>query len=188
MKKILIATLAVCILAFGATAFAASQQMGDKEVDASVVLGTAPVSGFNTGFGINVGGGMMLPQVAPNLQGRVELSYMTWSASEFGVSVTYTRIPIAAAGRYFIPLSQPGLKVYVQGGIEISMDTVEAAATNPFTGTSYKASASETNFGITPGVGIDYSLKNNLSIVADARYHIITDGYLTLQAGVAYHF
>lgn len=190
MKKLFIVMFVLMFTLVAGAAFAASAAPA-IEGDASLVIGTAPESGWGTGIGFNVGGGMMLPQVDKNLQVRVDISYIKWSMSDFGFDVSFTRIPITASGRYYIPL-QNNLKAYVQGGLELSIDKSEAVIPGftffGVTTASQTVSSSETNFGITPGAGISFDLNKNLSIVADARYHIITGGYLTLQAGAAYHF
>jgi hypothetical protein len=193
MKRIVLTVLIVLVLlGMTATAFAKTKKTSSSsdssapeglEVDASLVLATAPASGFDTGIGVNIGAGMMLPQIDKNLQGRVEISYLTWSASELGFNLTYTRIPIDFAGRYYIPTQASNLKVYVQAGLELSYDKAEAAV--PIFG---KTSSTETNLGIVPGAGIDVKINKNLSFVADLRAHIIDDSYLTIQGGVAYHF
>lgn len=133
MKKLMIVSLAVLILAFGTAAFAASQQMGDKEVDASLAIGTAPATGWGTGMGFDIGAGMMMPQVDPNVQGRVNIGYMKWSQSFFGATVSFKRMPILVSGRYYIPMQQ-GLKAYVQGGLELSIDTARSSFHESFYG------------------------------------------------------
>ncbi len=188
MKRFVLITLAALVLcgmtgtAFAKSAGSSSSQPG-MEVDGSLVLASSPASGFDTGYGVTFGFGTMLPQLNRDLQGRVEISYFTWSASEFGVSVDFTRIPIDVGGRFYLPVGSQNMKVFVQGMAELSFDTVEANV--PFFG---KTSASETHFGIVPGAGIDIKLSPGLSFVADARWHIITDDYFTIQAGVAAHF
>ncbi len=189
MKKIVIITLAALVL-FGmtATAFAkpsrsSSSSSDEAEIDASLVVATAPASGFDTGIGVTVGAGKMFPQIDRNFQGRVELSYLSWSATEFGFDVTFTRVPLDLGARYFIPTSNADVKIYVQGMLELSFDKEETGV--PFFGT---VSASTTNLGVVPGAGIDYRINPNLSIVADVRAHLISGSYLTLQGGVAYHF
>ncbi len=80
MKKIALLSIAVLSLfVMTTTAFA---KTSGAEVDASLVLATAPASGFDSGFGINIGAGVPLPQMNKDLQGRVEFSYFTWSASD----------------------------------------------------------------------------------------------------------
>ncbi len=191
MKRIALLMLVVLVLGMTATAFAKTKESSSPyqqgvEVDASLVVASAPASGFDTGVGVTFGAGTMLPQIDRNLQGRVELSYFSWSATEFGVDVTYTRIPIDIAGRYYIPTQADNLKLYLQAGLEISFDKVEAAVPSPFG--SITSSESTSNLGIVPGVGIDYKINQNLSLVADLRAHLISDSYMTIQGGVAYHF
>jgi hypothetical protein len=194
MKRMAIITFAAFItLGMTAPAFAkvGSSTSGGAEIDGSVVLATAPASGFDTGFGVTVGGGAMLPQIDRNLQGRIDISYFKWTASEFGFDLSYTRIPLLFSGRYYVPARDNRLKVYVQGGLELSFDKVEAAVpafVPPFGVGTVKASSSETRLGIVPGIGIEYKLSPTLGLVADARWHIITDSYLTLQFGLASHF
>lgn len=183
MKKIMIITAAV-LLAFstGTQAFAKSEQVGNAEVDASLVWASAPASGFDSTIGLTIGGGAMVDK---DIQARVDISFLTWSESFFGVDLDYSRTPITVSARYYVPMQQQELKVFVQGGLEMSFDKVETA--NPvFPG--LKASESDVRLGITPSAGIDYAITPELSIVADLRYHLITDSYFTLQAGVALHF
>ncbi len=188
MKKFALITLAALIVcSITATAFAksvGSSSSQDVEVDGSIAVASAPASGFDTGVGVTFGLGMMLPQINKDLQGRVEFSYFEWSATEFGVDVTYKRVPVDIGGRFFLPTQSGSLKVFVQGMLELSFDEVEVS-NFPFPGTS---SASETRFGFVPGAGIELKFNPSLGLVADARWHLITDDYFTLQAGLAYHF
>ena len=175
---------ALLALSAGTQAFAKSEQMGNAEVDASLVWASAPTSGFDSTIGLTIGGGVMLPQIDKNLQGRVDITFLSFDGSVFGTDVTYSRVPITVSGRYYIPTQQT-VKVYGQGGLEMSFDKVETA--NPlFPG--LKASASDINLGLVGGVGIDVAITPQLSFVADARLHLITDSYITFQGGVALHF
>ncbi len=186
MKKIILITLAVFVV-FGMTTTAFAKSSGSSspgvEIDGSLVLATAPASGFDSGVGVTFGAGMMLPQINKDLQGRVEISYFSWSATEFGVDVSYTRIPIDVGGRFFLPAGNEKLKIFVEGMLELSFDSVEVNVP-PFG----KSSASETHLGLVPGAGLEFKISPALGIVADARWHLITDDYFTVQAGVAAHF
>ncbi|MGE5172247.1 MAG: outer membrane beta-barrel protein [Betaproteobacteria bacterium] len=183
MKRFVLFALAALILCgITATAFASSSQ--DVEVDGSLALASAPASGFDTGFGVTFGFGMMLPQINKDLQGRIELSYYEWSDTEFGVDVTYKRVPVDIGGRFFLPTQSGNLKVFVQGMLELSFDEVEVS-NFPFPGT---VSESQTHLGLVPGAGIELKINPSLSFVADARWHLITDDYFSLQVGLAAHF
>jgi len=188
MKRFaLIALAALIVCNITATAFgksAGSSSSEGVEVDGSIAVASAPASGFNDGIGVTFGFGTMLPQINKDLQGRIEFSYYEWSATEFGTDVTYKRVPVDIGARFFLPTQSGNLKVFVQGMLEVSFDTVEVS-NFPFPGT---ASESETHLGLVPGAGIELKFSPSLSFVADARWHLITDDYLTLQAGLAYHF
>jgi Outer membrane protein beta-barrel domain len=185
MKKIMIITAAVLLaLSTGTQAFAKSEQMGKAEVDASLVWASAPASGFDSTIGIAIGGGVMLPQIDKNLQGRVDITFLSFDGSFFGTDLTYSRVPITVSGRYYIPTDQT-VKVYGQGGLEMSFDKVEAGVPG-FPG--FTTSESSINIGLVGGVGVDIAITPQLSFVADARLHLITDSYVTLQGGVALHF
>ncbi len=182
---IMLAAIMVCSIT--ATAFAKSAGSSSPqgmEVDGSIAVASAPASGFDTGWGVTFGFGTMLPQINKDFQGRIELSYFEWSANEFGVDVTYKRVPVDIGGRFFLPTQSGNLRVFVQGMLEVSFDTVEVS-NFPFAGTS---SESETHVGLVPGAGIELKFNPSLGFVADARWHLITDDYFTLQFGLAYHF
>jgi outer membrane autotransporter protein len=183
MKRIVIITVAVLLaLSTGTQAFAKSEQVGNAEVDASLVWASAPTSGFDSTIGLTIGGGVMLPQVDKNLQGRVDITFLSFDGSDLGTDVTYSRVPITVSGRYYIPTQQT-VKVYGQGGLEMSFDKVEVAVFPGFT-----ESESDVRLGLVGGAGIDVAITPQLSFVTDVRLHLITDSYITLQGGVALHF
>jgi outer membrane autotransporter protein len=183
MKRIVIITVAALLaLSTGTQAFAKSEQVGNAEVDASLVWASAPASGFDSTIGLAIGGGVMLPQIDKNLQGRVDITFLSFDGSEFGTDLTYSRVPITVSGRYYIPTQQT-VKVYGQGGLEMSFDKVEMTVSPGF-----KASESDIRLGLVGGVGIDVAITPQLSFVTDVRLHLITDSYITLQGGVALHF
>jgi len=180
MKKIaLFALAAIVLLSLTTAAFAKEASSQQMEIDASLVVASAPASGFDTGLGVTFGAGVMVDK---NLQARAEFSYFSWSATEFGVSVDYTRVPIFGGVRYFIPTQDNKLKVYVEGGLEISFDSVEVAVPG------FRSSESDVHLGLVPGAGIEVKINPNLGIMAGFRWHLITDDYLTFQGGLAYHF
>jgi len=186
MKKIVIITAAVLLaLSTGTQAFAKSEQMGNAEVDASLVWATAPTSIFDSTIGLTLGGGMM---VEKDLQARVDITFLSFDGSFFGTNLTYSRVPVTVSARYYMPTDQT-VKLYGQGGLEMSFDKVEMAIPSFFPGfPAFKTSESSINLGLVGGVGVDVAISPQLSFVADARLHVITDYYFTLQGGVAVHF
>jgi opacity protein-like surface antigen len=182
MKKIMIIIAAVLLaLSTGTQAFAKSEQIGKAEVDASLVWASAPTSVFDSTLGLAIGGGVMVDK---DLQARVDITFLSFDASFFGTDLTYSRVPITVSARYYMPTDQT-VKLYGQGGLEMSFDKVEVGIP-VFPG--FKTSSSSINFGLVGGAGVDVAITPQLSFVADARLHVITDYYVTLQGGVALHF
>ena len=83
MKKIALYVLTLMVLlSLTTTAIAKEAYSQQVEIDASVVVASAPASGFDTGLGMTFGVGAMVDK---NLQVRGEISYFSWDATEFGV-------------------------------------------------------------------------------------------------------
>ncbi len=176
---------ALLILTTGASAFAKSSaasttEKGATEADASFVIGTGP-DGFDAGVGFCVGAGTI---IAPNLQIRGDLTVVKFSKDVpwWWGTLDYTRIPLTFSARYYIPSSED-VKVFVQGGFEISFDHMDVV-----TPSGWETTDNEVNFGITPGAGVQIGIAPQLDFVADVRYHIIDHDYATFQAGIAFKF
>lgn len=120
--------------------------------------------------------------VEKDLQARVDITFLSFDGP---FSTTYSRVPVTVSARYYMPTDQT-VKLYGQGGLEMSFDKVEMAVPWFFPG--FKTSESSINLGLVGGVGVDVAISPQLSFVADARLHVITDYYFTLQGGVAVHF
>ena len=188
-KRALLCVLLV--LGMTTTAFAAK---GDKELDFTLGFATAPYGNYDLGWGFNVGGGYeFFDNFTPGISGdtlqiRGDIGYHTWSASEFGVDVTASRVPVTVSCRYYFPIKQvKSLRVYGQAGLEVSFDDVEASAP-VFVGPALKVSSSSTNVGLTPGGGIEYMLNQQLFVTADLKEHLISNPYFTMQGGIGFHF
>lgn len=187
------------VLGLAASAFAAK---GDKELDFSVGFATAPASGFDTGWGLNVGGGYeFLDNFTPSIAGdtlqlRGDIAYHSWSQdfSAFGTKATldYNRVPVTASCRYYYPIKQvKNLRVFGQAGLEISFDSIDTAVAVPnFSGgfNVVKQSSDETNVGVTPGVGVEYLLNRQIFVGANMKEHIISNPYFTMQGSVGFRF
>lgn len=192
----LVLTCVLLVLGMSATAFAAK---GDKEVDFTLGFATSPYDGFDTGWGFTFGGGYeffdnFTPQISgDSLQLRGDIAYHMWSSSEFGVDVDASRLPLTVSCRYYFPIKQvKNLRVFGQAGLEVSFDKVEASVPPVVVGGTLvpgaKASASETNVGVTPGAGVEYSFNKNFFVLADLKQHLISDPYFTMQGGIGFRF
>ncbi len=190
MKQVTIAILAVfLLLGTGTVVFAKSARtsastsvQGDFEIDGSVAFATGPGS-FSDGYGINFGAGYMLSNVDKNLQARVDLAYYNFSYTYpgFGYSLSYTRVPVTFSARYYFPINDK-FRAFAQAGIEASYDSYD------FVVGGARESTSKFNLGISPGGGIEFFLSPKASLFAVARAHMISDDYLTMQFGGAFHF
>lgn len=179
IAKILAAS-ALLTLSLAATSFAA---VGDKQVDLSVGFNTESVSGIGSGFGVSLGGGMEFMEVSAIkgsiLQLRGDVGYNRWKKDP----VTLTRIPISAGARLYMPVDAvKGLRAYGEASLELSMDEAEAEMFG------IKASSSETNFGLSPAVGLEFAVAPNINLGAAVKYHIIDSGYLNASVGIGYKF
>ena len=193
MKKSKIVTIlvasALLTMSLAATSFAA---LGDKEIDVSVGLSTAPNSAFNTGFNLSVGGGYEMLKIqaikGSTLQIRGDIGYNRWEDkyNEFGDDITFTRVPVSAGARLYIPIEAvKGLRVYGEASLELSFDEVDRPFNNGF-GTF--DSRSEVNLGLVPGAGVEFDVAPNIFVRGGLKHHLIEDGYLNASVGVGFKF
>ena len=97
------------VMGMAANSYAAK---GDSEVDFSLGFATAPYDAYDVGWGFNFGGGYEFFDdftpgiVGDSLQLRGDVGYHTWSASENGVDVDASRVPVIVSCRYYFPIKQ----------------------------------------------------------------------------------
>jgi opacity protein-like surface antigen len=183
MRKSYIGKIALFMTLIGLfTASVSFAKEGDKSVEATFTYGTEVADGLGGQIGGTIGGGYEFKQ---NIQGRLDISYLKSDASVFGLDLSYTRVPVDLGVRYFFPISHQ-LKAFGQGAIEISFDKAEIALT--ILNINGKASSSETHFGVALGGGAEFNVAPQIGITGNILYHVITDGYLSIGVGAAYHF
>ncbi len=190
MRRILGIAVAVCLVTvFSGNAFAAGKSgRNGMALDGTLSIGTEPASGFGDTLGLGFGMSLDLTRdlgvTTGKLMGRADITYYQWDASEFGVDVSYTRVPIFLGGRFYLPMeSRTPFDIYLEGGLEFSFDKAEANV--PFLG---KRSESELHIGITPGAGIELPLSDTLYVGGSIRLHMITDSYLSVAATIGTKF
>ena len=174
----------ILIFVFCLTGAEASSASTDRayEVEASG-LGSSPAgSGFHNAYGFSLGFGVMLNN-AQTLQGRIDFSPLEWKRTYFGNELLYKRQVIALSSRFYKPTYSETVKFFGQVGVEVSSDKKES-----MDGTWVKTTSSKTNIGITPGVGIEFGIGPDVGFIISGRYHIITDSYFDLMAGIAVYF
>lgn len=193
MKKSKIVTIlaasALLTLSLAATSFAA---LGDKEIDISIGLATAPDSRFDTGFNLSVGGGYEMLKIqaikGSTLQIRGDVGYNQWDDSELGFDIERTRVPVSAGARLYFPIEAvKGLRVYGEASLELSFDEDDRPFNNGF-GTFGGGSDSEVNFGLVPGAGVEFDVAPNIFVRGGLKHHLIEDSYLNASVGVGFKF
>jgi len=82
-------------------------------------------------------------------------------------------VPVTVSCRYYFPIPQvKNMRVYGQAGVEVSFDGTEATVpTIVVGGSAMKVSASSTNVGVTPGVGIEYMLNRQFFLTRGVAPH-----------------
>ena len=187
MKKVVLTLLALVLVS--GTAFAAGSAGSGVSFDLSGNYASEPASGFDGTFGLELGANVPLSRLGMEvgtskgvqLEGRASLSYYNWDENIFGADLEYRRLPLFVGGRVVAPVSSQ-IKVYGQLGLELSFDKVEVFI--PGLG---KGSESDTNLGITPGVGILFPISNQFYVGGNLNWHIISDDYFTLGVTVGFN-
>ncbi|HEY6010229.1 MAG TPA: hypothetical protein VIX18_02070 [Nitrospirota bacterium] len=187
MKRSVLAVLMVFVIVVGMGSLAFAESGGaatskNFEIDGSFGFATGP-GDFDAGYGLNFGAGYTLGQVDKNLQIRVDLSYYDFSYTDwYGYDLSYTRVPFTVSARYYFPIIER-LKAFAQAGLETSFDSYDY-----YDAFGDKHTKNEVNLGFSPGGGAEYSILPELSVFGLARWHVISDGYFSMQFGAAYHF
>jgi hypothetical protein len=181
MKQITILLLAFLMVTAGSEALAARTDRPDVEMSGSLAFATGP-DVFDDGYGLNFGAGYMMKDISPDLQGRVDISYFLFDRDVPTGNVDFTRIPVAVGGRYFFPAGE-NMNLFGEAALEVSFDDAEYVDV-----LGVKHSETDTNWGVTPGIGAEYFINSNTSLFALGRYHVITDDYFSAHFGAAFHF
>lgn len=184
MKKIIVtlfaAMFSLCMgtLSYAATADSpADQTANNYEVNVSFSPATGP-GDYDSGFGGNLGAGVMLKDVDMNLEARLDIYFYQFKNDFSWGTGTYTRVPLTISARYYVPFADK-LRAFGQVGLETSIDTHD---------TSDNKKINELNFGIAPGVGAEFFVSPKLSIFALALGHLIADNYFSMQFGIGIPF
>jgi len=134
------------------------------------------VAGFSGGLGLALGYEMPIPQVAPNLSIEGEftttISDPDHSAGPFKSEVSY--YTLAGYAKYNLPLT-PQLDLFGRLGLLYEDVTIS---------TNFAGSASDSDFGLSLGFGIDYQINTKMDFTAG--YTLIESDIDHLSAGIRY--
>jgi hypothetical protein len=186
MKKLLLPVSILAIVMLVATGANAQGKIA-VNIGADVLM---PIGSFSDAVSIGFGGtaqGEYL--LAPNASLTLKSGYVTWSAKDVpsGFKVSYSGIPILVGGKYYF---MPEGKTRFYGTLEVGLMILSASAEGTYGGQTYKTSASETDFSVAPGVGVEIAAGAKGAIDISARYWgIFKDGSASnIGARVGYKF
>ncbi len=119
-----------------------------------------------------------------------DVEYVSTSKSVTGGTLKVSDFGINANAHYNFQM-EGMLKPYAGAGLGLNFlsSTAVASYTDPFTGFTYSgsATASDTKIGINLLAGINYQLNDQLTLVVEPRYVIISDfSNFQIKAGVTY--
>lgn len=196
-----IAGAAVCILVVSSAfipSIARAQKAGDMTVGVMVGANYSKVSQspqssdvtFDYKVGLLVGGFLGIavndvfsvePQVLFSQKGTKVKGTGSNSSMEGSVRITYIEVPVL--GKFWIPVSDPGVKPYVFVGpeVEFKVSCTAEGAILAVTGsqdcdkTGTEIKLKSTDFGVTGGAGVQFKAGNQV-VRVDARYtHGLSD-------------
>ena len=187
MKKLLLVTAAIIAMA-STTAFAGTPSI---EVGASYL--SEPDSsgmGSGTGYKIALGSDLESLNAIPGsmFQSRFEFGYNKWSATQSGQDIKYERIPFEFGLRLNVPVGATGLRAFGGLGVEVSRDSVTTPITLYGSSATTTITSTNTHYGFTPSVGLEYSITPSIFVGADVKYHTVVDPYMTSSAVIGYKF
>ncbi len=186
MKKVALMVLGLVLVT--GTAFAAGPAGSGVSLDLSGNYASEPTGDFGGTLGPEFGVNVDLNRVGLDVgatrtvefQGRASLSWYSWDESVAGVDLDYRRLPIFVGARVLSPVA-PQFKVYGQLGLEVSFDRQDIRVPGG------KSTDTDTNLGVTPGVGILFPVSNQLYVGGNLSWHIIDHDYFTLGVTVGFN-
>ncbi len=184
MRSLIAGVIVTAMMLSATPAFAAG---GQNTIDGSLILATAPASGFDSTIGLGVG---VTFDMADRMRSRDvrlavrgDISYFSFDGDFFGVDLSYRRIMFFGGPRfYFGSGGTRSIKPFLEGGLELSFDEVEVGT--PFG----KVSDSELHLGLAGGGGIEIPLTDRLKFSVSGRLHVITDDFLSVAATIGASF
>lgn len=193
MKKIILLCAVLSLL----PASAALAKTGEGiTIDGSLLAADETYKGSDAalgfGFGVSYGLGDMVRLGQGSLVLRGDIGVLRGSSENFYLELDSSRIPLFVGVRYILPLDLKPLDLYAEGGLELSRDKYEVAVPVFLPGFRAgffaKSTISDTNLGVTPGFGAVLSLSDSFSLGLNARFHLITNTYLSFGLTAGYSF
>lgn len=138
-----------------------------------------PVGSFGDSWGTGFGGTAEADYIlSQHTSVTAKLGYLTWSAKDLpsGVTATYGGVPFLVGVKYyphlFVSQSGTGLRAY--GHLELGLMFGSVSVSGTSHGYSGSISGSETNFTISPSIGVEIPAGVHGAVDVSARFFDIS--------------
>jgi len=173
MKKFFIVMLFVLI----AVSFTAAKVVGNQNLGGGLQLGLPVDDYFNDAAGTGVGITLQYNRVmTPEIVLTASTGYILWGGEDYGgASWSWSEIPIRGGVKYFFSPSFYGI-----GELALHMYMFSVEYDQSYWGlTDY--SDSESEFGVSIGVGYEHPINDKMSLDASASYEINDLDYIGVR-------
>ena len=127
--------------------------------------------------------------IAPRWGIESRLDWWSHSESAFGMDASISDVTLGARTKYQFPVSNPTLQPFAGFGVGMHFLSAEVVALDPFTGTAFKATSSESRVGFDFGGGIQMPMSPGMNFVGEGWYSIVSDfNQFSLRAGISRNF
>jgi len=127
--------------------------------------------------------------IAPRWGLESRLDWWSHSQSMFGVDASISDVTLGERTKYQFAVSNPNLQPFAGFGLGLHFLKADAVVVDPFSGTTIKATSSETRVGFDFGGGITTALNPSLNFVGEGWYSVVSDfNQFSLRAGLSKSF
>ena len=185
MRHFILIGMCLLVCGFAATDSSAEADIGVKGVGGRLAF----VSPDNIDGTIGFGALIDLGTITPDIGLEATLDYWSQSEGSGNFEISFRDIAIGARAKYNFAVEDKKLKPYAAGGLAIHMLKSEIPAIT-FLGTTVGGGdVTDTEFGIDIAGGLGYAAGENIDIVGEVMYRIVSDfAQFVLSGGVIFWF
>lgn len=162
---------------------------GGNTLDASLLLASSPLSGYDDTIGLGVGatidmsGRMHTSSKNMKMGIRADMAYFDWDGNFFGFGVDYKRLAFFGGPRITFLTGNAPIEPYVEGGLELTYDDIGV-----YTAGFGASSSTGFSLGLAGGGGVDFKLAPNVKLGVNGRLHLISDSFMTVGVTLGFLF
>ena len=182
-RRIALLMIAVCTLA--AQPARAQSDLGFKRGGVAVAMVSPENIAASFGLGVFADHGTIAPRWG--LESRLDW----WSHSEsiFGTDASISDITLGERVKYQFAVTSPNFQPFAGFGLGMHFLSADVVVADPSSGTTMKASSSETRVGFDFGGGFTTAMNPSVDFVGEAWYSVVSDfNQFSLRAGVSRRF